>query len=165
MPQQDRVADAVTALIYKEVTALDRRKWEEWLACFSEDAEYWVPAWDNDSVLTEDPASEISLIYISGRVGLEERVFRITRTVSPASIPLPRTTHLVSNIQVHEREDGTHASAAWMNQVYRPNIHEQIIYSGFYEYQFTSGAELLIRKKKITLNNDYAESVLDIYHL
>ncbi|MBF6568496.1 MAG: nuclear transport factor 2 family protein [Candidatus Binataceae bacterium] len=165
MSQQNRVADAVAALIYKEAAALDRRKWGEWLSCFAEDAEYWVPAWDNDSALTEDPTTEVSLIYIANRAGLEERVFRITRTVSPASIPLPRTTHLIGNIQVSERAEGVCAVAVWMNQVYRPNTHEQIIYSGFYDYEFLNGPELLIRKKKITLSNDYAETVIDIYHL
>ena len=77
--------------LYYEARLLDDRKFEEWLECYSEDAEYWMPSWDVDGTLTQDPQSEISLIYYPNRGGLEDRVFRIrTERSSATSIPEPR---------------------------------------------------------------------------
>src|SRR3712207_8880567 len=54
--------------------------------------------------LTEDPHREISLIYYPNKGGLEDRVFRIrTERSSATSIPEPRTSHNISNVEVIER--------------------------------------------------------------
>ncbi|WP_306790406.1 aromatic-ring-hydroxylating dioxygenase subunit beta, partial [Escherichia coli] len=71
-----------------------------WLTCYADDASYWMPAWDDDDQLTEDPQSEISLIYYPDRGGLEDRVFRIKTERSGASTPEPRTSHMISNIEI-----------------------------------------------------------------
>ena len=65
--------------------------WDDWLALYTEDAEFWVPTWRDEHQLTEDPARELSFIYLQGRALLAERVFRITSGRSAASTPLPRT--------------------------------------------------------------------------
>ena len=59
-----------------------------------------MPAWDDDDRLTEDPQSEISLIWYGDRGGLEDRVFRIrTERSSATSLPEPRTVaqHLATS--------------------------------------------------------------------
>ena len=53
----------IAAFLYREARLLDDRQWDEWLTCYADDASYWMPAWDDDDQLTEDPQSEISLIY------------------------------------------------------------------------------------------------------
>jgi len=78
--------------LYREARFLDDREWDEWLACYAEDVDYWMPAWDDDDKLTEDPKSQISLMYYANRCGLEDRVFRIKTERSGASMPEPRSS-------------------------------------------------------------------------
>ncbi len=86
--------------LYREAHFLDERRWNDWLALYDEQAEFWVPAWRDESEATDDPETKVSLIYISSRVQLEERVTRVRSTRSAASSPLPRTAHALSNIMV-----------------------------------------------------------------
>ena len=69
--------EAARAFLYREARLLDDRAWDEWLTCYAPDVTYWMPAWDDDDRLTEDPQSQISLIYYPDRDGLEDRIFRI----------------------------------------------------------------------------------------
>src|SRR5699024_533381 len=52
----------VEDFLYREARLLDDRRFEEWLDYYHPDAEYWMPAWDDNGHLTEDPQREISLI-------------------------------------------------------------------------------------------------------
>ena len=88
----------VSSFLYREARLLDDREWDEWLECYAPRAEYWMPAWDDDDQLIEDPQSQVSLIYYPNRAGLEDRVFRIKTERSSASMTEPRTCHFISNI-------------------------------------------------------------------
>src|SRR5262245_23495775 len=90
------LAEECRGLVHREARLVDERRFEEWLGLFEPDCEYWVPAWHGETP-TRDPRSEVSLIYYTDRVGLEERVWRFTSGLSAASRPLPRTCHLVTN--------------------------------------------------------------------
>ena len=94
----------VTALINREAMLLDRRRWKEWLELYAEDAVYWVPAWASEEETTTDPETQLNLIYLKDRGGLEDRVFRIESRQSWASLPLDRTVHLVGNVLVESAE-------------------------------------------------------------
>ena len=72
-------------LVHREARLLDERRWDEWLALFVEDCEYWMPAWKADGTPTTNPQAELSHIYYASRAGLEDRVVRIRSGKSPAS--------------------------------------------------------------------------------
>ncbi|HEV8716770.1 MAG TPA: aromatic-ring-hydroxylating dioxygenase subunit beta [Candidatus Binatia bacterium] len=154
-------------LLYREAAALDERRWEEWLALYTEDAEFWLPAWDEDGRPTGDPQSHLSLIYYSSRAGLEDRVWRIQSGLSPASSPLIRTCHLLTNVRITDVVNGQpHVSSHWQVQIYRPEKQQTSTYFGFYEHVLRlEGDSPRIAKKKIILLNDVVESVLDINHV
>ena len=97
---------SVVDFLYREARLLDDRQWDEWLDCYSPKAEYWMPAWDDDDQLVEDPHKHISLIYYPNREGLEDRVFRIKTERSGASTPEPRTSHFIGNIEILQERDG-----------------------------------------------------------
>ena len=80
----------VVDFLHREARLLDDRAWDEWLTCYSPQAVYWMPAWDDDDRIVDDPQREISLIYYPNRDGLEDRVFRIKTERSGASMPEPR---------------------------------------------------------------------------
>ncbi len=77
--------EAVVRLLYEEAASLDERRWDDWLALFEPDAEYWIPAWDSEDEHTRDPRSEVSLMYYPDLTGLEAGCF-----VSAPANPRPR---------------------------------------------------------------------------
>jgi len=154
-------------LLYQEAAYLDERRWAEWLALYTEEAEFWLPAWDEDGRPTNDPESQLSLIYYSNRAGLEDRVWRIQSGLSPASRPLIRTCHLITNVRITDVvADQPQVASHWQVHVYLQEKQHSFTYFGFYEHVLRSeGEKLRIAKKKILLLNDVVESVLDIYHV
>lgn len=156
---------AVEQLLYREASHLDARRWDEWLALFTEDCEYWLPAWTGEHELTTDPARQVSLIFYNRRARLEERVSRIKSGISAASTPLPRTQHMVSNILAQAGDDGAlSVHACWQSHTYRFQATDTLY--GRYEYTLVrDGTELRIHRKKIVLINDVISTVLDIYQI
>ena len=69
--------DRLLAFLYREARLLDDRQWDEWLACYAPHAVFWMPAWDDDDRIVEDPQREISLIYYPDRDGQVHRHFAI----------------------------------------------------------------------------------------
>lgn len=155
----------IQAFLYREARLLDDRQWDEWLACYRQDAEFWMPAWDDDDQLTRDPHSEISLIYYPNREGLEDRVYRIKTERSGASTPEPRTTHQISNIEVLAQEgDKVELRFNWHTLSHRYKVTDQFFGSAFYTLDVSGGTPLITRKV-VQLNNDYIHQVIDVYHV
>lgn len=156
--------ERVRAFLYREARLLDDREFDEWLECYHPDAEFWMPAWDDDDQLTEDPQSEISLIYYDNRGGLEDRVFRIkTDRSSATSLPDPRTGHNITDVEVLERDgDAVKVRFNWFTLYFRYNTTDTYFGTSHYEIDL-SGARPLIRNKKVVLKNDYIRHVVDVY--
>ncbi|MBW9064715.1 benzoate 1,2-dioxygenase small subunit [Rhizobium herbae] len=157
--------DAICAFLYREARLLDDRAWDEWLTCYAPDVTYWMPAWDDNDQLTEDPQSQISLIYYANRDGLEDRVFRIKTERSGASTPEPRTSHNVSNVEVvAHRGDEVDVRYNFHTLNHRYKVTDQFFGTMFVTLRKSDGG-LLIASKKIVLKNDYIRQVIDVYHI
>ena len=152
-------------LLYTEGRLLDAQDWDQWLALYREDAEFWVPAWNGEHELTEDPQSEISLVYYPDRTGLEDRVFRIRTGLSSASTPMPRTSHIISGVQATEQDNGDFfVTASWQVTSFRQKT--LTTFAGRYEYLLRDeGEALLIARKKIIVINDVIPNVMDFYSI
>ena len=156
----------IQAFIHREARLLDDRQWDEWLECYSKDAMFWMPTWDDDDTLVQDPQNDVSLIYYPNREGLEDRIYRIkTERSGATSLPEPRTTHMISNLEVlSQTGDEVELRFNWHNLSYR--YQETIEYFGTSFYTLdVSGETPLIKKKVIQLNNDTIHQVIDIYHV
>jgi benzoate/toluate 1,2-dioxygenase beta subunit/2,4,5-trichlorophenoxyacetic acid oxygenase 2 len=154
-------------LLVREGFLMDRRDWQGWLALYAEDAVYWVPAWRDESTATEDPDTEISLIYHTQRVGLEERVMRLRSRTSVTTMPLPRTTHFISNLAVIGA-NATRVDARCSFQVhfFEPRTAQQRVHFGYYEVALVlTNDGWQIASKKIHLQNDCVAPVVDFYLL
>src|SRR5699024_12701585 len=118
---QEITRTEVEDFLYYQARLLDERQFEQWFECFTEDAEYWMRAWDDDGELTQDPQTEISLIYYPERAGLGDRIFRIrTERSSATSLPDPRTGHNITNVVILERrENEVDIHFNWTNYNYR----------------------------------------------
>jgi benzoate/toluate 1,2-dioxygenase beta subunit len=157
---------SICAFLYREARYLDDRQWEPWLALYAPEAEYWMPAWDDDDRLSEDPHSEISLIYYPNRNGLEDRVFRIQTERSSASMPEPRTSHMLSNVEVlAERGELFDVRYNFHTLSHRYKATDQFFGTIFVTLQKTADGSYLILRKKIVLKDDYIRQVIDIYHI
>lgn len=153
------------AFLYKEARLLDDRDWDTWLAMYDENVTFWMPAWDDDGELTEDPQSEISLIYYARRAGLEDRVFRIRTERSSATIPDTRTNHMLSNVEIVEQAGNTlKVRFNFHNTSIRYNFIDHFCGTSFYTID-TSGASPIIKDKKVVLKTDYIRHVVDVYHV
>ncbi len=146
---------------------LDERRFEEWLDLYANDVEYWVPSWDENGCLVDNPETDVSLIYYSRRAGLEDRIFRLGTERSSASFPLPRTTHLATNVLIMDRVDkDISVKSNWATYSYRDNVTH--VYHGCSQYVLRQDASELgwkIKKKKIVIQNDYLGHVVDFYSI
>lgn len=155
----------VTAFLYREARLLDDREWDAWLECYAPTASFWMPAWDDDDQLVEDPQRHISLIYYPNRSGLEDRVFRIKTERSGASMPEPRTCHSVNNVEVVERRgDEIDVRFNWHTLSHRYATTASFFGTSFYTLDM-GGEHPLVLKKKVVLKSDHIHQVIDIYHI
>ena len=155
----------IEQFLYREARYLDDREFELWLTCYAEDCEYWMPSWGDDDLLCEDPQTDISLIYYENKSGLEDRVFRIrTERSSATSLPEPRTSHNITNVEVIERRgDLVDVRFNWHTMYFRYKTVDPYYGTSFYTLDFSSGSPL-IRRKTVVLKNDYIHHVVDVYH-
>lgn len=161
-----RTADEIQSFLYREARALDDRDWDTWLTYYHDDAVFWMPAWDDFDELTEDPKNEMSLIYYANKAGIEDRVFRIkTDRSSATSLPEPRTSHNLSNIEVLSTQgELVKVRFNWCTFNYRYNKTDTFWGCSFYTIDTSSGSPQ-ITNKKVVLKNDQIHHVLDIYHI
>lgn len=157
--------EAVRDFLYREARYLDDKDWDNWLELYASDASFWMPSWDDNDELTEDPQREISLIWYGNRTGLEDRIFRIKTERSSASVPDTRTSHNISNIELLEQTDGLCTLRFnWHTLSFRYKTVDSYFGTSFYTLD-VRGDSPLIKAKKVILKNDYVRQVIDVYHL
>ena len=157
--------DAVRDFLFREARYLDDKDWDNWLELYAADASFWMPSWDDNDELTEDPQREISLIWYGNRMGLEDRIFRIKTERSSASVPDTRTSHNISNIELLEQADGLcKVRFNWHTLSFRYKTVDSYFGCSFYTLD-VRGDSPLIKAKKVILKNDYVRQVIDVYHL
>ncbi|WP_239986103.1 benzoate 1,2-dioxygenase small subunit [Paracoccus sp. SY] len=165
IPSSSLDMNTICAFLYREARLLDDRQWDEWLTCYAPDVTYWMPAWDDNDQITEDPQSQISLMYYPNREGLEDRVFRIKTERSGASTPEPRTSHTVSNVEVvADRGSEVDVRYNFHTLNHRYKTTDQFFGTMFVTLRRTDDG-LVIAAKKIVLKNDYIRQVIDVYHV
>lgn len=153
-------------LLEREAICLDEQRWDDWLALFTTDCEYWIPTWRHDETLTADPRKELSHIYYASRAGLEDRIVRIRSGRSPASMPLPRTTHILGNVRLLDvaPPERLRLRSSWITHVFFTRSRQTHAFFGHSEHDLVLREEQwLIARKKIVLQNDYIPGMLDIY--
>ena len=157
--------EAVSQFLYREARFLDDEEWDNWITCYAPTASFWMPSWDNFDKLTEDPQSEISLIYYPDRQGLEDRVFRIKTERSSATMPDTRTCHNIANVEIVSVE-GSQATVRfnWNTLSFRYKTNYSYFGMSRYVIDFSGDAPQIL-SKYVVLKNDYINQVIDIYHL
>jgi 3-phenylpropionate/cinnamic acid dioxygenase small subunit len=154
----------VSELLFREARLLDAQAWTDWLELYCEDAVFWVPAFTMAGGYTEHPERELNLIYIAGRGGLEERVFRLNTGISLSSTPLPRTRHLVTGVMVDRVDGDTVQAFANCQCAAFTEIRGQQLRTSACEYLLQrSAAGLQIALKKVLLLEAVVDGYFDFY--
>jgi len=157
-------ADAA-AFLAREALYLDRFDFDPWLAMYTPDCMFWIPAWRDDGTQTEDPDRELSLIFYRGRRNLEDRVQRIRSGCSVASVVMPRVAHMIGNVLV----DTVGEATARVDSSFSTNVHDvrtnrSHSYFGRYEHiLMREGDGWKISSKIVRLMNDVVPTMLDVY--
>lgn len=134
-------------LLYEEAVLIDERRFEEWLALYTEDATYWVPQGED-----ADHVHRVSIVY-DDRRRLHERVLRLTSGFAYSQDPPSRTCHVVGNVRVTERSDEavTVTSHQIVTEVRRG---VQNIFAGRFEHELVPiDGTYRIRRKVVRLTN------------
>jgi 3-phenylpropionate/cinnamic acid dioxygenase small subunit len=136
----------VQQFLFHEARLLDERRLQEWVALYTDDAEYWVPyAWGQKS-----PKDHVSLFYETKSL-LGMRVDRLERELSPLDSPMARVNHYLTNIAVEEGAELT-ARANLLFVEYRRG--EQRWFAGRATWRLRPrGEEFLIAAKRVDLLN------------
>lgn len=167
MQVEQALKEAVSDLLLEEADCLDERRWRDWLALYTDDAVYWVPSWDDDHVLIDDPHSEISLIYCGNRARLEDRVWRIESGLSSSLLRLPRTRHLLTNMRIRSvTAEEVVVTANFQVNTYKHEEKRTDMFFGHYRYRLLRKDETLrIREKYIVVCNDVIPRQMDIFNI
>jgi benzoate/toluate 1,2-dioxygenase beta subunit len=154
-------------LLHEEALALDEQRWSDWLDSLHCQVVFWVPAWRADHETTQDPQREVSLIHCRGLQALRDRVERVRSGRSPASTPMPRTVHAISNVLLDAANDTElRARSVFSSTVYDLRRGQTHTFVGRYEHRFLrEGPDRpwLIANKRVVLANDRIPGMLDFY--
>lgn len=153
------------AYLAREALLLDRLDFDPWLALYTPDCLFWMPAWRDDGTQTEDPDRELSLIFYRGRRNLEDRVQRIRSGFSVASAVMPRVAHMIGNVLAEPTGEGrVRVDSSFVSNVYDVRTSRSHSYFGRYEHELVlDGGEWKISSKIIRLMNDVVPTMLDVY--
>src|SRR3989454_8024144 len=93
---------AVVEFLHQEARLADEARYAEWLALWTDDAVYWVPATTDPEA---DPEKHLSHIY-DNRARLETRVKLLQTGHRYSQEPASHMRRLISNIEIARAEDG-----------------------------------------------------------
>jgi len=138
----------VERFITNEAALLDEWKLSEWVALFTNDGRYWVPATD----LPDGRPGETLGLIDDDIVRLRSRVERLLSRHAHREFPRSRTRRLVTNVRVTEvNNNDIRAGASFL--VYRIRSGHVDPYIGHYEYVFRrTDAGLRIRSRAAILD-------------
>jgi benzoate/toluate 1,2-dioxygenase beta subunit len=147
MPDQATLR-RIESFLFEEARLLDAGQFEAWLKLYEPNGIYWMPSRPGQT----DPLNVASIIYEDHAI-LSIRVQRLLEARALVLTPMPRTTHLVSNIEAEAGEDGAFTVAAAFVCV-EHQAERQRIYSGRHTYHLESqGDSFRIKLKRVALMN------------
>jgi 3-phenylpropionate/cinnamic acid dioxygenase small subunit len=91
----------IEQFLYREARLLDERKFNEWLALFTDDIRYWMPVLSTVERGEREVATGREMAHFDdNKITLGIRVRRLFTGSAHAEEPQSRTRHFVSNVEV-----------------------------------------------------------------
>ena len=136
--------------LIREARLLDARRFREWMALFTDDGVYWVPAVPGQ----ESPHNQASLFY-DDRQLMKTRIDRLEHPLIHVQTPPSQTVHLVANVIIETTDaakgETTVGSSVIMVE-YR--MDQQRLFAGHQLHRLRRvGEDLKIAHKRVDLVN------------
>jgi benzoate/toluate 1,2-dioxygenase beta subunit len=145
---------AASALLFREARFLDAGAYEDWLALYTEDCTYWVPA----HRAQQTPTDGVAHVHDDWQV-MKARVTRLSQPRAFAPEPAPRTCHLVGNVELEAHatagEFVVHSTLVMLEWRARDRFEDdQRVFGARVTHVLRESAEgLRIRHKRVDLVN------------
>jgi benzoate/toluate 1,2-dioxygenase beta subunit len=148
MPPNDHTRRKIEQFIFREARLLDEGEFEAWLKLYEPRGIYWIPSQPGQI----DPVNIASIIYEDHAI-LTMRVQRLLEARALVLTPMPRTTHVLGNIELlEERTNEFVVQAAFVCIEHQGDT--QRIYSGRHTYHLWETTDAFrIGMKKVALAN------------
>lgn len=153
--------EAIELLLHRETEFLDRARYDEWLALFTDDCRYWVPARKDQT----DPVNEISLFY-EDRDLMEMRIRRIKHPRAHSLDKPVTTSHVTGDKIIEDYDDGTGELIIMARfQMVEHQAGEQRLFAGTYRYHLRreAGAFKISLKQVDLINCDAYFEPLQVF--
>lgn len=151
----------IDLLLHRETEYLDQARYEEWLALFTDDCRYWVPARQGQT----DPVDDVSLFY-EDRDLMEMRIRRIQHPRAH-SLSNPITTSHVTGDRVIEdfNTDTGELLVTTRFQMVEHQAGGQRLFAGMYRYHLRreAGAFKISLKRVDLINCDAYFEPLQVF--
>ncbi len=146
----DDVQRAVERFLYRQAEILDDRRWDDWLELFAEDGRYWMPASE-----TQTTGDGMPNIFYEDRNLMRVRVKRVTHPRAHSQDPPNRTSHVVSNVVIEQR-DGETGDVVVRSKFYAAEYRNDLLrhFAGKYRHHLVSRPDgSLIKLQRVDLVN------------
>lgn len=168
---RDDTLREVEQFLYKEARLLDERRFNEWLALFTEDIRYWMAAKTNrypktskaihitdpDRYVEDELPRENELVVIDDdKTTLSRRIARLATGFAWGEDPPSRTRHIITNVEVENGEASSELRVLSNFLVYRSRGEtEQDFYMGARQDTLRRvGHELKVARRRIMLDQN-----------
>jgi benzoate/toluate 1,2-dioxygenase subunit beta len=143
-----QVSQRVEKFLFEEARLLDAGQFEAWLKLYEPQGIYWMPSQPYQT----DPLNVASIIYEDYEI-LSIRVQRLLEARALVLTPMPRTTHLVGNVEVRDQTaDALIVDAAFVCVEYQAD--QQRMYSGRHTHHLLPADDTFrIGMKRVELAN------------
>ncbi len=157
----DADLEAIELLLHRETEFLDQAQYDNWLALYTDDCRYWVPARHGQT----DPVDDISLFY-EDRDLMEMRISRIQHAKAHSLDNPVTTSHITGDrvIEDYTADTGELTVTARFQMVeYRQN--EQRLFAGVFHYRLRrdSGGFKINLKQVDLINSDAYFEPLQVF--
>jgi benzoate/toluate 1,2-dioxygenase beta subunit len=141
-----------------EAKLLDTGAFEGWLTLYAPEGIYWMPSQPGQT----DPKGVASIIYEDYAI-LSIRVRRLLEARALVLTPMPRTTHLISNIEIAEQAGGAFVAEAAFLCV-ELQCDRQRLYSGRHTHHLVrhNGSFRIALKKVMLADCDASHAPMTI---
>ena len=157
----DDALEAIGLLLYRETEYLDQARYDDWLALFSEDCRYWIPA----SKEQTDPVNDVSLFY-------EDRdlmAMRIKRIQHPRAHSLDNpvtTSHLTGDKVIEDVNiDTGELTVSTRFLMVEHQRGAQRLFAGVYQYHLRreAGGYKISLKRVDLINADACHEPMQVF--
>jgi benzoate/toluate 1,2-dioxygenase subunit beta len=138
----------IELFLFEEARLLDAGDFESWLELYKPQGIYWMPSQPGQT----DPLNVASIMYEDHAI-LSIRVQRLLEARALVLTPMPKTTHVIGNVEARDRDaEGFTVEAAFICVEHQ--AENQKLYSGRQTYRLVPDEESFrIKMKRVDLVN------------